>query len=163
MREIHVEGTKFYYFLADDGISEIEATGLSVTTPDTAVVSAAREAVDVRLAVFRRILQPGRGDVYFLFWNNEQNLTIVDQRVAAGSATDDDFTASVKTTHQLTVCERCRSWWSTLIIPPGDPYPGAPGLMERKIAASRILLCPKCGSSFRQMVVKIFGRADGRL
>jgi len=161
MHKTQAEGTAFWYLTGNGDPSEMTSTGLSVHAPDPGIVARVRQAPDVRLVVFERMLKRTQGDVYYLHWNNGQDLVALDQRVIAGTYTDADFAASVKTTYQVTRCDACGSEWQTLVIPPGDPYPGAPGLLQRKIVASKIELCPACRGVLRQAVVKILGPATG--
>jgi hypothetical protein len=155
MREVSAEGTRFYYF----GQAEDPGVGvgleLQVEPPASAVMEKIAKSEDVRPALFVSMLNPNRGHIYFLHWCNGQDLDDLDQRVEKGEYSDADFSQSIKTVYQDTWCDKCNRSWPTLVVPPGDPYPGAPGLMERKIASRNFARCP-CGAPFRQMVVKIF-------
>jgi hypothetical protein len=154
---VTTEGTTFFYLTGFDDESSIDSSGLFVTIQDRAAFSRVRQLCDVRAAVFESMLRRGRGNVYYLYWRDNRDLSELDQRVGTSSYTDEDFVTSVKTIYQNTLCDRCRASWNTLVIPPGDPYPGAPGLLEKKISSSKFVPCPRCGASLRQMVVKIFG------
>jgi len=162
MHKVQAEGTTFWYVTGDEDPADITSTGLVVEAPDPELAARIRQHPDVRLVVFERMLKRTHGDVYYLFWNNGQDLVALDRRVLAGTYTDADFVASVKTTFQETRCDNCGSHWQTLVIPSGDPYPGAPGLLQRKIALSKFELCPACRASLRQMVVKILGPVGGQ-
>jgi hypothetical protein len=158
MHRVSAEGTVFFYFTQSEDPADNSALPLAVTIHDPEVMRWIRRRGDVRLVVFESMLRRGRGNAYYLFWNDARDLDALDLRVANGTCDDGDFGASVKTTYQITHCDQCGSHWHTLVIPPGDPYPGAPGLIDRKIAASKFEACPACKASLRQMVVKILGQ-----
>jgi ribosomal protein S27AE len=97
--------------------------------------------------------------MYWLYWGGDVDLSALDKRVREGIYTDHDFEGAVKTQYSLTVCPVCGSQWDTLIIPPGDPYLGAPGLYEKKVEewVRKIRGCPACGARLRQLVVQVLG------
>jgi hypothetical protein len=160
MHKVNAEGTIFFYLANSEPLVEVASCGLTVPMPDASVADKIRRLADVRLVVFERMLRRGEGAVYYLYWRVGRDLEVVDQQVLNGTHTDDDFIDSVKTVYQVTFCDRCGSHWHTLIIPSGDPYPGAPGLLQHKIESSSFDPCPKCSASLRRMVVKILGPAD---
>jgi len=90
----------------------------------------------------------------------------IDVRVAQGSYTGTVFTNAVLTVYQDTFCTKCGYIWHTLIIPSDNPYLDDRGvfnheLFRTKIVQSKILTCPTCHASLRQLVVKIFGEVEG--
>jgi hypothetical protein len=115
-----------------------------------------REMDDVRLVLIRSLFRTDQADVYYLHWDDGRNLHGLDQRVEDGAHTDGDFIHSAKTVYSKTRCPACQLRWDTLIMPPGDPYLGAPGLLYAKIRGHRLERCANCGASLRQLVVKIF-------
>lgn len=157
MYTVKAEGTKMFYLLGSEESSDLMSLDLSVSMPEPDALRRIRQSLDVRLVVFESMLRRGRGNVYYMYWKNGKNLDDLDQRVASETYREEDFVDSVKTVFQESRCDRCGSRWRTLVIPPGDPYPGAPGLIERKIAMSKFVACPNCEASFRQMVVKVLG------
>ena len=154
MRLVEPEGTRFFYVLATENALELTELPLSASPPDTRTVILGH-GTDTRLAVFASMLPGNPGRFYVLYWPDGTDLVALDQRVAAGTSEDADFAGAVRTVYQETLCGSCGSTWPTLVIPPGDPYPGAPGLLDRKIAAAQLQTCPRCGASLRQLVVKI--------
>jgi hypothetical protein len=98
--------------------------------------------------------------MYWLYWDDGSDLCALDARVESGTYTDADFESSVKTQYSKTICDSCKREWDTLIMPPGDPYLGAEGLLEQKLQmwGPKFKKCPACGASLRQMVVKFFVR-----
>jgi len=158
MYRVQAEATSFHYLDAASDPATVAASGLEVSWDPALVVRLQRYA-DIRVVVFERMLQRKRGDVYYLFWGDGTDLDALDKRILAGTYTDEDFSQSARTVYQVTECSQCRSRWETLVVQPGDPYPGAPGLLQRKISGMRFALCPTCGAVFRQMVAKILGPA----
>jgi hypothetical protein len=160
---IHVqsEGTRFCYLPAAEDLATIRLGELAVEMPDPELAARIRRCPDVRMVVFENMLKRGHGLVYYLFWSGSPDLEALDRRVLAGTYTDADFAGSVRTVYQETFCSECGARWQTLIMRPGDPYPGAPGLEQRKLEMSKFSLCPACRSILRQAVVKILGPADG--
>lgn len=154
MKEVSAEGTRFYYFGKSEDPDTASGLDLEFAPPAPQVMTKVSKSTDVRGALFASMLRPGRGNFYFLHWSKGQDLDDLDRRVENGSYSDEDFSASIKTVYQDTFCE-CHRSWPTLVVPPGDPYPGAPGLLERKITDQNFKRCP-CGVPFRQMVVKVF-------
>jgi hypothetical protein len=158
--EVRAEGTRFYYA---DGESVEMTPPLPTQMPDPGVVRDVLATQAVRFAIFQSILRVGQGDAYFLYWREPPDLDAVDERVRAGAYTDEDFSSSVRTQFQITLCTSCKRRWKTLVIVPGDPYPGAPGLVQRKFQRARIELCPGCRSVFRQSVVLVLGQETSNL
>lgn len=160
MHWISAEGTKFIYLLGPEDPEQVTASGVIVPMPEPSILALLRGLRDVRVVVFESMLRHGRGHIYYLFWRDCPDLSLIDKRVLDGSYSDADFETSVKTVHQETWCDQCGTRWHTLVIPPGDPYPNAPGLLEKKVAASTFERCPACGLPFRQMAVKVLGPAN---
>ncbi len=158
MREIEAEHTKFIYFTRADGLPGTRVMGLHVRGLDPFMQRRVQNSSDFRLVLMRNVFSPDAADVYYLHWNDGQNLNALDIKVEQGTFSDSDFELSVKTVYQRTQCPKCHLWWDTLVIPPGDPYLGAPGLLEKKVAmrSGSYNTCPNCGASLRQLVVKIF-------
>ena len=160
MNKVQAEGTAYIYFDRADEVPRATAMGLRVEGLDPFMVEQLPNSTDVRLALVRSFFRPEAADVYYLYWDDGSDLDALDAKVERGAYTDDDFRNSVKTLYQRTVCANCQSQWDTLIIPPGDPYPGAPRLLQEKIrvraARGSFKACPRCGARLRQMVVKIF-------
>jgi hypothetical protein len=155
MHEVHAEATRFLYFAPDDPTDGAEYGGSRVKplAPDLAGYYRGK---DRRLVIFENPVNRRIGWFYALYWPGAIDLSALDHRVARGAYTDADFAPSVRTVFQQTHCAVCKRVWPTLVIPPGDPYPGAPGLLEHKGAAATYRSCPACRSSLRQLVVKIF-------
>ena len=158
MRQVQAEGTRFLYLTKGEDINSLNESELTLSGSLPEETAAVLESNDVRLTVFERMLRRKQGGPYFLLWQDGRDLNEVDARVTEGSYTDADFAAALRTTYQETTCDDCGTASKSLVIPPGDPYPGAPGLQERKIASARFARCPRCRAAFRQMVVKTFGQ-----
>ena len=152
MRLVTAEGTTFYYF--DPSESWAPPTGLwARRSPSGLVMEHIRRGRPIRLAAFVTMLDATSVLPYFLFWPTEPDLGALDIKVQDGTQSDADFEGSVRTVYQHTHCAVCGHWWHTLIIPTGDPYPGAPDLDRRKLEISQYLLCPNCRAFLRQPVV----------
>ena len=154
MKRINAEGTTFFYFLPDDNLRQREFP-LQADPPRSDVTQRAISN-GARLVLSPSFLSPRRGHFYFLYWPMKPDLVSLDTRVTDGSYSDADFASSSRAVYQDTWCDTCGEIWPTLVIPPGEPYPGAPNLLAKKVASARFEGCPKCGAPFRQMVVKIF-------
>jgi len=159
MQLVSAEGTSFFYFGKADPWDR-DQLPLEVLSPDAEAVERIRSE-SVRLALFASMLTPGRGNVYFLSWPGDLGIDLVelDGRVRRGTYVGADFAPAVRTVHQETFCDGCQRAWSTLVIPPADPYPDAPRLLSRKMAKAKRERCPACEAPFRQLVVEIFGPA----
>jgi DNA-directed RNA polymerase subunit RPC12/RpoP len=155
MFEVKVENTRFLY-LTEGEVPYPAAPFTEIKVPPTEALENIARADDVRIAIFENPLRKGVGWVNFLFWPNHPQLADLDLKVCKGDYSDEDFAASVKTEYIRTICPQCGRSWPSLVIDSGNPYLGAPGLINRKIAQSRILRCPACGSSLRLLVVRIF-------
>jgi len=121
---------------------------------------------DVRMVLRPRFRAPDSADVYYLYWSEGGRARDIDVRVTQGGYTGTDFTNAVLTIYQATFCTKCGYVWHTLIIPPDNPYLDDRGvfnheLFRTKIVQSKILTCPTCHASLRQLVVKIFGQVEG--
>ncbi|TKD10030.1 hypothetical protein [Polyangium fumosum] len=98
--------------------------------------------------------------IYLLHWETEAETIGLDEKVFSDRYTDSDFEGSVRTVYSNTICFSCKRQWHTLIMPPGDYYPGrGSDMFYEKVAKREILRCPGCGSSLRQLVVKIIEEA----
>lgn len=155
MRLVSAEGTTFYYFSPSENWAP-PAGMRTLGQPPERVMEQIRMGGAIRLAAFVPALDQMSVVPYFLFWPTDTDLASLDSRVRDGGQTDADFEGSVRTVYQHTHCSSCGQRWHTLVIPAGDPYPGAPGLLQRKIANNQYLRCPNCKSSLRQLVVCVF-------
>lgn len=156
MKEIEAEHTEYTYFGRTDEIPNVLANGLKVRNIDSFMLDVLRSSQDTRLVVIKNFFEPKIGDIYYLYWDDRSNLDELDSKVENNRYADQDFTNSVKTVFQWTECLDCRQRWPTLVIPPGDPYRGAPGLLEQKIKRAKFKQCPNCNAALRQMVVKLW-------
>ena len=155
MKEVRAEGTSYFYIASGNALAAARASLGTFEVPSY-VEGRLDTAEDFRLVAVRNPLRRDKFLPYLLFWSQPLPLAELDQRVEAGTYGDADFASSIKTSYQVTLCGNCGRRWHTLVAPAGDPYLGAPGLMERKLAAASVLTCPSCNSSLRQLVVKIF-------
>jgi len=155
MKEIIAERTSYIYLYQDDKIPE-SINKYKVRGKSDFMTDRFKDDQDIRVVLIQSFLKPDIIDVYYLFWNDGTDLKKLDEIVRNGTFTDAQFKNAVKTTYQRTTCFECSTVWHTLVIPPGDPYLGHPGLYDKKYALSTFLDCPECKSSLRQMVVKIF-------
>jgi len=160
MRVVKEEGAEFIYFRRVDDLPGAFIEGLRVEAPDPFMRERLPTSMNTRLIWVKSFFRPDSADRYYLYWDDRSDLDALDIKVEEDLYTDDDFENSVKTLYQRTLCTNCYRTWDTLIIPPGDPYLGAPGLLEAKInaiaARNGFKTCPHCDARLRQMVVKIF-------
>lgn len=160
MKEVETEHTEYIYFGRTDEVPKVLANGLKVRGIDAFMLNILPSSQDTRLVVIKNFFEPQIGNVYYLYWDDHSNLDALDLKVENNRCTDQDFTNSVKTVFQWTECSNCHQRWPTLVIPPGDPYRGAPGLLEQKIKRAKFKQCPNCNASLRQMVVKLWTKEE---
>ena len=151
MIKIISEGTFFYYVPA---AKEFSLEGAVFNLPTT-TVSQLLAGSDTRLALFNNMLPPNQLLPYWLVWQDGKDLVALDSNVRSGSARDQEFSNALRAIPQRTRCFECGGTFQTLVIDPGLPYPNAPSLDREKILKAKILACPQCGASLRQIVVKI--------
>ncbi len=149
-----VEKTKYIYLSKDEIVPERFEIFI-VKNKSNFTDEILKHKQDIRPVLIKSILSDSFS-VYYLFWNDGTNLDELDVAVENDTFEDYQFENAVKTNHQKTTCFECFSIWNTLVIPPGDPYLGNPGLDRKKYLLSTILPCPNCRASLRQSVVKIF-------
>lgn len=94
-----------------------------------------------------------------LYWLNEIDLQIVDEKIKNGTAEEKDFEHAVVTFYDHIMCkDGCDRQWNGLIMPrieiniSNPPYQNTNKLYSHDWPA-----CPHCGTLFREPVVKIFG------
>lgn len=110
---------------------------------------------DIRLVLVPGLLDSQTVDVEYLYWNDGTDLDALDTKVDCDSYTDDDFRNSIKTHYQKALCTSCGSEWDTLVVDTGEPYAGAPGLLQQKLRRQSVGPCPNCNTDFRLSVVKV--------
>lgn len=156
MKAIVAEAAHFVYFARTDPPLLETALGLNVELAPPFMESWLRGATDFRLMLQRGVPGDNRALVYYLHWDNGQDLSLLDQRIQSDTYAESDFAHSIKTVYQHTVCDGCHRSWPTLVAPTGDPYDGAPDLAHRKLREHVFIKhCPECGTHFRQLVAKI--------
>jgi hypothetical protein len=159
MKEIKAEDTKFIYFTKVDGYPKETEMGLSIQKRNPFMKEKIeRDYRDIR-AILTRWIDPHSAFINYLYWNDNSDLDNLDLKVEQGIFSDSDFAHSVKTSYQLTRCPSCASKWHTLILDL-DAYFDAPGLAQKKLSEATIKLCPNCGAMLRQLVVKIWDKAE---
>lgn len=156
MKWVEAEGTRYLYFTRADGVLALTEVGLNIALAPPSMETLLAASADIRLVLVSSFLEPTKGLVYYLHWDNGQDLDELDRKVERDTYTDADFAHVAKTEYQLMTCKKCGQVWRTFVLPLGDPYLDAPGLYERKIREHAIIrTCPNCGEPFRQLVVKI--------
>lgn len=158
MKKIEAEHTEYTYFRRTD--PKVLANGLKVKNLDSFMIDVLPSSQDTRLVAIKNFFEPNTADFYYLYWDDGSDLDALDAKVENNRYTDHDFANSLKTVFQWTECLDCRQRWPTLVIPPGDPYRGSPGLLEQKIKKAKFKQCPKCNAALRQMVVKLWLKED---
>jgi hypothetical protein len=159
MREIEPEGTSYIYFSKTDDLPAERVMGMMVSPigPFMRRQLQLRASTDFRLVLVRSPFRADDAWVYYLHWDDGTDLDAIDIAVKEGRYTDNDFRHAAKTEYQKTRCDGCHRAWDSLVMPTGDPYLGAPGLDDIKLREHVVIQrCPNCGTSFRQLVVKIF-------
>ena len=152
---VRAEGTSFDYLIGEKTpclsiqCANVDALG----DGDTAVSVLRTERA--RIVRFPNMLDATSMIAYYLYWLEKSDLNRLDRKVKGNRYGEGDFSSSIKCVFNHTFCNTCSWRGKTLVVPPGDPYPEAPGLMDHKINRATFCRCPKCGSYFRQMVLII--------
>ncbi len=154
MKKIKVENTEFFI---ETGNALAPEFPLKVNNPEQLKLLDVYSGSDVRLMLVPSFFKIDYGNLYWLFWIDPKTSDKINEKITHNTFTDNDFLNSVKTFYQITECSNCKRKFDTLIIPPGDPYPGNPKLLAKKIGLSKFQKCPACNFGLRQMVVKIIG------
>lgn len=157
MLKISAEKTSFFYFTSSEQIRLVEdQLPLKVPRFNQLELRDIYHCQDIRLVLFQSFISNNSGHLYWLFWKDSLVPLNIDSLVFENNLDlSEYFVNSVKTVYQKTHCRDCGKIHDTLVIPTGDPYPGAPGLLEKKIEIFTYLRCPICNSGFGQLVVKI--------
>jgi hypothetical protein len=162
VKEITAEQMKYLYFAGNEGLSnEI----LKQDSVNSAVLRQLWEDILSNQAhTFRLVLIPSGVKtstliIYFLYWLEDINLEELDLRIENASFNDDDFKTAVATTFGKLKCSHCGWEGYTLVMRLGDAYVAISQLEDKKLkflGEDKIKKCPNCGSSLRQLVVKVF-------
>ena len=155
MKKITVEEIELFYLMPGDESSlvdnpPIKIRGLGALKPELL------NQDDVRtILITHEPLFSYEATVYYLYWNNGQDLKELDLKVAENNFTENDFKASIITRYQKHWCSACDGYFDALVI---DDWNGfrKPGMSRDEIWQSLIRDCPYCGASLRQFLVKIF-------
>lgn len=150
--KIICEGAKFDYVTASE-LLNIEYAGDRVGLTENAFRELG-SGRDTRFSYFEGLRNKELSTPYWLVWQEEVNLSLLDQKVCNQTFTEADFANAFRTFPSRTQCIYCNHWYDTLVIDDGDPYFGAPGLLNKKVSKVRSLKCPNCGNSLRRLVVK---------
>jgi len=170
VKEIEAEGFKYIYCTRSDGIPLARVVGPQRQEAESLIHGLELEGIepfmqrqlaqssDIRLVYVQRFFQPHIADVFYLHWDDGNNLNTLDEKVERGNFTDIDFKNSLLTVYRRIECPNCHLWWDALIVKPADSYWGDSKLFDAKIAlrSSSFKSCPNCGASFRRLVAKIF-------
>jgi hypothetical protein len=149
MTKVEAEGTVFFYF---DSKSSLDY--FSIVSPKDIEIYLAKGS-DTRLSLFGDMLQRGKLVPYWLVWQKRVNLIQIDQEVLSGCINESIFIDCFRTILLTSRCRNCDSKFLSLGIDAGDPYPGNLELSREKILKLDIIRCPKCDSSFGQLLAKI--------
>lgn len=164
MKEIIAEQMKYLYFTRKEGLpsevlkqDSVNSTSLQQTWEDT---------LSNQVHTFRLVLIPSSITktglyLYFLYWLTDKDLEELDRKVESNSFNDEDFRTSVATTFGKIKCSNCRWEGDTFVMHLSDAYLAVSQVQEAKLklmSDDDIKKCPNCGSSLRQLVVKIFSK-----
>lgn len=161
MKKIIAESTEFIYFCKDEQppLENDTVNGMVVELFSANPLNNTCDLIDysdTRVIISRNPLGRMSYILYYLYWDNGQDLNKLDMHIKTNKFSDEDFRNSIKTfLHQIT-CLTCKNQYVVLSVPSGDIYVGSWGLMNEKIKCRDYLICPNCKDSLRQMVVKIF-------
>lgn len=162
MKEIQAEGTTYFYLTKKEGLPSSGTLDVApMSIPNQMIWDAVlKTSMDDMRVILSSVLHPIPLYLYFLHWDDKSNLDVLDEKVLNGTFSDTDFVNSVKTQLTTTKCFKCGWQGHTLVMPPAEPYIGAPGLESKKVALryerKGFKTCPNCGASLTQDVVKIF-------
>ena len=165
MKEISIKGVSQVYLQPNETVPhEIEIGGnvWRVESPPAIMQSIVASANDIRAIIVRGLPQLGRAYVHYLYWYRGANLEELDKGILASGDVDTYFQDVVITRYQRTICtDGCRERWHSLVIPHSGAFiANPPQLNLANLEEIPILSCPSCGTKIRQLVVKIFGKAE---
>jgi hypothetical protein len=162
MKEIHVEGMKYFYCFKSDGLPSKNIEEMLIR--DNPLLHDAWDSVlqadfdDMRLILLASLFQPKILHPYFLHWDDDTNLDILDSKVASDTHTDADFHNAVISRFGKTFCTNCDWQGYTPVLFTAESYINQPELERTKIDLRQgsFKHCPNCNVRLRQMVTKIF-------
>ncbi|MDQ2831048.1 MAG: hypothetical protein M3Y74_18625 [Chloroflexota bacterium] len=156
MKEITPEGTRYVYVSRREGIPGSQVVGSHMGEIDPVMTVYLSTSTDIRLVLLKFPWLPEQPLVpYYLYWDDGRDLDLLDTSVENGTYTDADFARAFKTEFVRTLCLACRQRWPSMVMPGGDSYLGAPGLIDEKFKKARFLRCPHCATPLRLAVVKV--------
>ena len=154
---VRAEGTSFQYIPKSEGLEVAKRTFPNLGEEQWRLAIEA----DIRLGFFQNFLSSAEQLPYWLVWQDDADLDVLDEKVREGIFDDNDFIYAFRTRLCKTICMRgCDRTFHTLVMEGGDPYPSAFDLSHEKFARLKYLMCPNCGVSLGQAVAKIIGPAD---
>jgi hypothetical protein len=158
MKTNTLEKTNLIYFTDRDDWSNLEVFDLKIYDLSHFRRLELKIEADVRLILIIAPWDINKATLNYLYWNNNQNLEELDNRVENNTWMDEDFYASIITRYQKTKCFNCERTWNTLVTDELSYLGGGLELPTIKFRqfSQNIKPCPHCGSSLRQSVVKIF-------
>ncbi|MEC4806810.1 MAG: hypothetical protein SAJ12_22190 [Jaaginema sp. PMC 1079.18] len=153
-QEINPEGLQFTYF-ANTDLDELIRSQSQIDRFNLSMINKINNSSCIRAILVSFNWSFGKTtDLYYLFWNNGEDLEALDEKVAKDAYTSEEFKYSIITRDQKTICFECGKVWDTLVME-SDLYFGREELCKSKEKQNPWKSCPNCGAKFRIYVVKI--------
>jgi hypothetical protein len=156
MKHIVAEGVEYWYLKQNEDLSVLDAYDVQGQGVDTFMRERLPRMSNVRVVLIQYVLRHPWFEVHYLFWGDNPDLNVLDQKVEDGSYIDDDFFFSILTYHLRLMCPRCKRKWDTLSIGHGDCYWRARAVGRGKGLMYPGKHCPVCGCYPRAEVVHFF-------
>jgi hypothetical protein len=164
MKQIEAEGMKYTYFAKHEGLPEFLGEEHNVNKVGLQEMwdrFLSKHLNEIRLVLVPPFPSRTTRLLYFLQWNNGQDLDALDTKVMNDTYTDEDFSNAVLTRLIKIICVRNRDWTGYgLVMHSADIYIGHGDLEFRKWDLRRAVgepfRCPVCNLDMHIFVVKIF-------
>jgi len=153
-KKINPEGLQFTYF-ANTDLDELIRLQSQIERFDLSMINQIKNSLCIREILVSFNWSFGKTtDLYYLLWNDGEELEALDEKVAKDAYTSEDFKYSIITRAQKTKCFECGKISDTLVME-SDLYFGRKELLKSKDRQNPWKSCPNCEAKFRIYVVKI--------
>jgi hypothetical protein len=165
MKRICAESTEFFYLCSHDPIPSegqcIDDFVVRHYSSKNLSQNILIDYSDTRVIISANPIDRFRGIIYYLYWDNDQNLNELDFHVKNDKFTDEEFSQSIVTVYEEIDCCNCQTHHKILSVPSDHCYIKNHELFLEKFRKRKKKLCPVCSSSLRKSVVKIFQEGVG--
>jgi hypothetical protein len=163
MKRFTIEGVKCIYLFREDKLeSEMNIEGIAVSSilQDKALFIANKirtgSAIRYVLVESRKAFGVSVWEPHILLLRIEEDITTIDSKILNNIYSDDDFADAILAKYQKTFCTNCDWVGDTLVVHIDTMNPQLMKILNTKIQGWKFKMCPQCGHSLRQPVIKIF-------